>query len=134
MKTQILKLLLMLMPIMALCSCEKKEMPWEKAQRNVELTEWVAVGEDDTCYELSFVNGKYFLKYTYDGDALMARGTYKQTGNKIKFEKKEMITYGIFFMEEGTISSTGEIKVPLYQSCYLSDRLYKYDIKFILKF
>lgn len=47
-----------------LCSCEKK-MPWEKAQRDVNGTQWLAVG-DGVAYDLRFENGKYTLEYTYD--------------------------------------------------------------------
>ena len=40
-------------------------MPWEKAQRDVNGTQWLAVG-DGVAYDLRFENGKYTLEYTYD--------------------------------------------------------------------
>lgn len=129
MKKQFIYLLVTVLSIMTLCSCEK-EMPWEKAQKDVNGTQWLAVG-DNVAYDLKFENGKYTLEYTYGNSTLSIRGNYSQTGTKISFEKKMMITYGFFFIEEGTIT-LNRMEIPLYNDNYFNDREYHSTLKFTL--
>ena len=111
-------------------SCAEEEMPWEKAQKDVNGTEWSAIG-DDTVYSLKFENGTYAIKYTSTSNSGTIRGNYTQNGTKIQFEKKTMVTWGFFFIETGEIQ-TNRMKVPLYNDNYWSDKEYRETLDFIL--
>ena len=111
-----------------------QEMPWDKAQTNVDGTKWLASAvEDDTIYELYFMNGQYLLKYyyKYNNGWLTIKGSYAQDGTKITFEKKNMVTWGFFFVEEGEIS-LNKMRVPLYNDNYWSDKEYHSTLDFMM--
>ena len=133
MKTKFYYFILAVISAVLLIGCQEKEMPWEKAQKDVNGTNWSAIGEDSehTIYNLSFSNGKYTLKYTSMSGSGTATGSFTQNGSKIKFEKKMMVTYGFFFVEEGDIKSN-KMSIPLYNDNYFSDREYKETLEFIL--
>ena len=114
-------------------SCQEEEMPWEKAQRDVNGTEWVTVGDDseNTIYNMTFENGKYTIKYTSLSGSGRITGNYTQNGANIQFEKKTMVTYGFFFIETGEIK-TNKMNVPLYMDNYWSDKEFRETLEFTL--
>ena len=130
MKTKFYYFILAVISAVLLIGCQEKEMPWEKAQKDVNGTEWSAIG-DDTVYSLKFENGTYAIKYTSTSNSGTIRGNYTQNGTKIQFEKKTMVTWGFFFIETGEIQ-TNRMKVPLYNDNYWSDKEYKETLDFIL--
>jgi hypothetical protein len=130
MKTKLFHLIITLVSAILITGCQEEEMPWEKAQRDVNGTEWSAIG-DDTVYSMKFENGIYTIKYTNTSGSGTIRGNYTQNGTKIQFEKKIMVTWGFFFIETGEIQ-TNRMKVPLYNDNYWSDKEYRETLDFIL--
>ena len=122
-------LYIIVMVIATSCSKEEENL-FDKVQSDVSNIQWLATDGAD-CYELTFSNDKYTLKYDLsNGDSYQVTGAYSQNKSLITFQEKQFTTYSIMTLKTGEITKASFMNVPVYYDHSYADT----DIAFTLKF